>query len=177
MTQQKAQLKVLQANCGKRVAVMQHLFGEKEVQNTADIIAVQELHTNNTKTPPPRVAFFIKLADKLVHVYNVYNPGPQSRGDENGEENSLTEDINHPGLSRTLDCLRAEIHAREEDEHLILGDFNLHHPMWAATGYNHQDPEAEQLIDLVTDHQLELLLPEDTVTYEQGDHQTTIDLV
>jgi hypothetical protein len=58
-----------------------------------------------------------------------------------------------------------------------VGDFNLHHPLWAAEGYEHQHEKANDLVDLAAGHQFELLLPSNTITYEKNGHHTTIDLV
>ncbi|KUL81545.1 hypothetical protein ZTR_10067 [Talaromyces verruculosus] len=62
-------------------------------------------------------------------------------------------------------------------QHIVLGDFNLHHPLWSGTQYRHVDDEAAELIDLVDEHGLEQLLPPGTVTYERADARTTIDLI
>jgi hypothetical protein len=51
--------------------------------------------------------------------------------------------------------------------------FNRHHPIWAANGHQGQDLEAEGLIDIISNSQLELLLAEDTITHEKAGNQTT----
>jgi len=66
-------------------------------------------------------------------------------------------------------------------QHVVVGDFNLHHPTWSRPGYQHIHHEAEELIDIAIDHGLEQLLPRGTTTFErqneEGLQQTTIDLV
>jgi hypothetical protein len=185
---------------------MMQLFGEREVQDV-EVIAIQEPMINRSTTQmtthvqtlqgkfhvairptsshaeadKPRVCFFInkKLHPKQwtvqhhsrflstltlrgtglrepVHIHNIYNPGPPA-------PSVLGE------LARAIEGLSGA--------HLVVGDFNLHHPLWAVEDYEHQHEEANELVDLAADHQLELLLPSNTVTYEKNRHQTTIDLV
>ena len=66
-------------------------------------------------------------------------------------------------------------------EHLVVGDFNLHHPLWTAPSYPHKHHLADHLLDSIRDAGAELALPTGTITREarRGDtlEQTTIDLV
>jgi hypothetical protein len=41
----------------------------------------------------------------------------------------------------------------------IVGDFNLHHPLWNAYDYNCYDSKAEDLIDFMATNRLDLILP------------------
>jgi len=206
-------LRILQANCWKsRERVTMHLFGEKELLDF-EILAIQEpsinTHTDymttysqalkgqfhillkptrkGDKKNLPRVCFFVhkKLDPKkwairhytkdlstltihtggslgTIHIHNVYNPSP-------GQGSSLGD------LNQVLTSLQGE--------HLVVGDFNLHHPLWSRPGYEHIHTEADELIDLAADHELTQLLPRGTITFERqgegetGMQQTTIDLV
>ena len=56
---------------------------------------------------------------------------------------------------------------QQSGEHVVVGDFNLHHPMWTKPGYEHRHEEADQLVELATETGLELLLPQGTTTYER----------
>ena len=58
----------------------------------------------------------------------------------------------------------------------MVRDFNLHHPRWNPQGYNKSDPEADELIDITVDHELELLLPANMVIYKKAGTQTIINL-
>ena len=61
----------------------------------------------------------------MIHLHNLYNPDPR--------EGSLAEEIE-------------EIFRQDpQDQHVILGDFDLHHPSWGGQGTG-QDEEAEDLI-------------------------------
>lgn len=97
-----------------------------------------------------------------IHIHNAYNPSPVTGQHSviNALNNALAE---HPG-----------------QQHMVVGDLNLHHPMWARPDYNHRHEEADDLIRVAEDHSLELLTPPGTITYEKhtgrGSHQTTIDL-
>lgn len=160
-------LRILQANCWKsRNEVQMHLFGEKDVQEY-DILAIQEPYINKLTDPlttyslalqnrfhillqptlrkdysiRPRVCFYVnKRIDPMtwevrfhnrnlstltlhtathgtVHIHNIYNPGKAS------------------GQDSALNTLREVMTSGAQ--HIVLGDFNLHHPLWSGTQYRH----------------------------------------
>ena len=57
----------------------------------------------------------------------------------------------------------------------MVGDFNLHHPLWNPPDYETHDHEVEDLIDLMATNGLNLILPAGTITFPRN--STTIDLV
>ena len=57
---------------------------------------------------------------------------------------------------------------------IMLGDFNLHHPLWNPPGRLTHDTGADDLIKLAASLNLSLLIPEGTVTYPSAG--TAIDL-
>ena len=61
------------------------------------------------------------------------------------------------------------------DAIIIAGDFNVHHPVWNPEGYTRHDEEADALIEMMAELNLNLLLPPGTITYPNA--KTTIDLV
>lgn len=87
----------------------------------------------------------------MIHIHNVYNPIRGTKGDE----------------QNTLPDLRRALKANESDEHIVLGDFNLHHPMWAGIQARPASSEAGDLLDLTADHHLELLLSTGTKTRQE----------
>jgi exonuclease III len=112
----------------------------------------------------------LRLADEtqpnhIVNIHNVYNPPPESHATT--------------APSETLQALRriAEI----PGEHAIVGDFNLHHPLWTTPDYPHRHHLADHLLESMRNAGAELALPTGTITREaqRGDtlEQTTIDLV
>ena len=96
-------------------------------------------------------------------IHNVYNP---NRGVEDRE--SVL-----PVIGRLLEAASA---AETATEQMVLGDFNLHHSMWGGDGVIQADPESEELIDTMTSFDLTSTISPGTVTYEEGDARTTIDL-
>ncbi len=66
--------------------------------------------------------------------------------------------------------------AYQEEEQIILGDFNLHHELWGGSTVRESDPESDDLIDIIEEYTLSSLLPTDTVTYDDKDAQSCIDL-
>ena len=95
-------------------------------------------------------------SEKSVRIYNVYN--------EVGT-NTL------PTLAETLGL------GEEGSETVVLGDFNLHHPLWSTTQPRvGQDPYVQGLLTIVEDFQLELLTVPGTPTHRWKDGESTIDL-
>jgi Endonuclease-reverse transcriptase len=107
----------------------------------------------------------IHLNDVQINVHNIYSPPPTSHTDNN-TLNSLVV------LAQAL---------RIPGEHVVIGDFNLHHPLWGGPTYPHQHSVAESLIQTMRDADIKLALPQGTITREamrgRTIEQTTIDLV
>ena len=99
--------------------------------------------------------------ERTIHIHNIYNPINQATGE------SLS----------TLPNLRRALEANRSEEHIVLGDFNLHHPMWAGTQARRTSDKAGDLLELIADHHLELLLPIGTKTRQERGEPSTIDLV
>ena len=104
-------------------------------------------------------------AERLINTHSVYNPPPISH-----------QDTTDPG---TIPALRQAL--QMPGEHIILGDFNLHHPVWAGPLYPHQHRLADDLLDLMRSTGAELALPQGTITreFQKGriSERTTIDLI
>jgi hypothetical protein len=61
-------------------------------------------------------------------------------------------------------------------QHLIVGDFNLHHPLWGGPSITHIHAAAETLIDGIIENQLHMLLAPGTITREKNNEKSTLDL-
>lgn len=92
-------------------------------------------------------------------IHNVYNPPKTS------SNRQMT-------LPQILEVLR-EHHT---DEQMLLGDFNLHHPLWGGLNRGTTDLESEDLIDITGDFALHNTPPLGTVTYKEGRAQSATDL-
>jgi exonuclease III len=101
----------------------------------------------------------------VINIHNIYNPPPPSHSEEH-EKGTL------PYLQNAL---------RMPGAHIVVGDFNLHHPLWCAPEYGHQHNLAEDVLINMRDADLELALPPGTITREaqrgEAREETTIDLV
>ncbi|KMU78439.1 hypothetical protein CISG_07443 [Coccidioides immitis RMSCC 3703] len=93
--------------------------------------------------------------EDTLHIHNFYNPVAAT-----GQSN--------------ISLLHEVLTASPEQNHIVVGNFNLHHPLWGGAG-TRQDPESEELIQLMGLHQLQSLLPPGSVTY-QNLGETTVDL-
>src|SRR5436190_7171090 len=58
---------------------------------------------------------------------------------------------------------------------IIAGDFNTHHPLWNPSEYERHDEEADTLVEMMAELELDLLIPAGTITYPNAG--TAIDLV
>ena len=68
-----------------------------------------------------------------IHVHNVYNP-PKDTGQS------------------TVPLLREVLTGYTGDIQIVVGDFNLHYPMWSGMGDLRHNDEAEDLLRLMGEH-------------------------
>jgi ribonuclease HI len=98
---------------------------------------------------------FDSRLNQSVHIFNVYN--------------EVTSD--------TLTTLAEAIGTLSSDRIVVLGDFNLHHPLWSADHRRARNgPSAEHLLRIIEDYQLQLLTVPGTPTHRWKDGESTIDL-
>jgi hypothetical protein len=92
----------------------------------------------------------------MVNIFNVYN--------EVGTD--------------TLSTLAEAIGASDPpEETMVLGDFNLHHPLWlTAHRRAGSGPSAEGLLTIMEEFQLHLITERGTPTHHWKDGESTIDL-
>ncbi len=63
----------------------------------------------------------------------------------------------------------------DNSKHMILGDFNLHHPSWGGAGIQ-GDAEAEDLLEIIDIHDIEMTIEPGVVTWQRRNQKSTIDL-
>lgn len=98
---------------------------------------------------------------KLIHIYNVYNPSSISYT----STNSLS----------TIPAAKTAIET--EDEHILLGDCNLHYLYWSGFSRPPSHVAANQLLELVEEKDLLLILLRDTIMWKAKNSYSTIDPV
>jgi hypothetical protein len=59
---------------------------------------------------------------------------------------------------------------------IILGRFNLHHELWGRSPVQYGDVESQERLGIFGDYQLDSLLPAGTVTFEDRNAQSYINL-
>ncbi|KAJ5544111.1 reverse transcriptase [Penicillium frequentans] len=84
-------------------------------------------------------------------------------------------------IRESLTVLRTALHRGHLGRQVVVGDFNLHHPLWSTCRQARlQDADADELIGISGDHGLELLTERGMVTYHGNvfghDVESTIDL-
>ena len=95
-----------------------------------------------------------------IKIHNIYNPSPALITSENPS---------------SLPLVQQEI--QEPGEHLLLGDFNLHHPNWNNPNRYSYHKEADTLVELTEDRGMELISPHNKPTWNARGHESVIDLV
>lgn len=103
----------------------------------------------------------IQAGGRWINVHNCYNPsGP----------------IGDHTLG-TLPLVERAIQEREGEDHVLVGDFNLHHPRWGGNNTQSQHWASDHLITITERAQMNLLLEPGTVTWENSRSCQTLDLV
>jgi hypothetical protein len=104
---------------------------------------------------------------QAVYIYNVYNP-PISHSDQQLPE----------VLAKLNELLVAHQH---QGDSVILGDFNLHHPLWNHISYPRHHYIADDLLEIVSGVEARLATPRGIVTRDcqrgPNRERTTIDLL
>ena len=190
----------IQYNVQKSDKVLTPFFEQGEVFN-ADIVAVQEpptsgrnytaskpnrfhlvMHVDEEPTRPravlyvnkklslddwyvsstsrDRVSIMAKAGSRWVEFHSVYSIPPGS---------TSTIEYDTP-----LNTLRLEL--GRDTEHLVAGDFNLHHPWWGGVRCVTSHSAADRLIEVVEDLGMDLITPEGLITRSFNNQKTTIDL-
>ncbi len=163
-----------------------------------DILAIQEPWRNpfiNTSYHPLKSHFQLTYLDHAatrvcLYINKRIDPGAWSvsyvsqdiislaiRNPSSGRDLHIFNVYNEVGTN-TLPTLADTIAALDPNSDLIvLGDFNLHHPLWSATHRRASGgPSAQPLLSILEDAQLELLTVPGTPTHRWKDGETTIDL-
>jgi hypothetical protein len=191
-------LRILQYNVQKSKKVMEPLLAESRTQSY-DIIVIQEpwRNPNQNCTYCPSASAFIPAYDDckrrscfLVHkgldastwsvefptpdlavlnlntseycmwIYSVYSEPP----------GSYTVTKYDTPITLLPDLLN------RDGEHIILGDLNLHHPMWCGVRNPTAHLAAEPLAQLAASYRLLLATPKGAATWEARGSTSTIDL-
>lgn len=102
----------------------------------------------------------LQTSQGKVWVHGIYNPPPSSHSSRS------------PGKLQWITEILAQ-----EGQHVLVGDFDLHHPRWGGRTTVTHHKLAEDLIEILGEENMELILPEGTVTWKNKGNQSTIDLV
>ena len=95
-----------------------------------------------------------------MNVYSVYNQPPES----------------HTETADTGSLKALETASQRPDEHVVVGDFDLHHPLWCGPSYPEQHQLSQNLLKIMQNAGLSLAFPKGTITRDTHGQRTTIDL-
>ena len=110
-------------------------------------------------THPDFCTITLHLTDGPIHIHNLYNPPLAHKGDT---------------TQATLDQIPQALH--HLGEHILLGDFNLHHAHWGGTHITDPHALAAPLISLAQQKGMELATPRGMITRERKGTKSTLDL-
>ena len=113
-----------------------------------------------TGTSPDYCWIRIETETEPMTIHNIYSETPPSY---------QTRNWNTP-IPRLRDALQ------QPGQHLIVGDFNLHHPIWGGPDVSRWHTGAELVLELMEEFQLELITPLGLITREKREQRSTLDL-
>ena len=109
------------------------------------------------------LTILVQLGPRKVYIHNIYLPPSE-----------------HSSLETPIVLRKLQTLLELEGDHITLGDFNLHHPLWNPRDNGHHIL-ADTLLEILANKGLELLLPKGTITRDaqRGRHreQSTLDLI
>ena len=189
------ELTILQYNVNRSKDIAMAQFLRDPAVLAADIIAIQEPWINpykdNTHHPAKqthellwpsegetgaraRVCMFVsKKIGGWTHFAHSADVQELRLRTEIGEVRIMNV-YNKQGKWDGLNLLRSLV--VNKDTYLIVGDFNLHHPVWGGDD-SEEDAEAEELLMLMDSAGLDCWLEPGTITRMDARSRTTIDLV
>jgi len=199
------QLRILQYNVGRNREVTDSILNDKESSNYTLLLLQEQywsahqhsspLHHSWTLLEPPsadrtpRTAIYVNNA---ILASNSFTQIPTSNGDmvaisitptSHQAKPTLIINIYNPQDKTIIPSLRQFVREQTRPQNydaiVIVGDFNLHHPLWNPRSYPKHDPLADELVDLMLHANMNLLLPPGTITYPTDNQAggTAIDLV
>src|SRR5437016_3900581 len=99
-------------------------------------------HHEDAQTLTIKIESILTQKPRTIQIHNIYNLSPQSHSSQD---------------HGTLKILRNYLQAAEaEVEHIVVGDFNLHHPYWCGTNRPMQHAAADRLLNIMDDTALSL---------------------
>ena len=193
------ELRILQYNVWKsRDVVLASLFQDRWIREY-DVLAIQEPWRNPfipTSYHPLKTDFqlaYLEHEATRVCFYINKRIDPSKCNTTHLTKDIAMLEISNPTLGNklriinvynevgtdTLADLRDAVHGTNpEDELLVLGDFNLHHPLWSTTRRHTRRgiAAAQPLITMIEEFHLQLLTVPGTTTHRWKDGESTIDL-
>jgi ribonuclease HI len=136
---------------------------------------------------PARVCFFVnKRLDQSAWQFEQYTRDMCTLKIRTGERDTPASELiihnvynapqNTAGRGSTIPLLKAQLEKHIPEEQIALGDFNLHHRFWGGSRVQREEQEAKDLLEIMENLDMTSMLEPGTITYEEGDGRSTIDL-
>ena len=117
-----------------------------------------QIKKNQSKTEDVRAG---GQPEERIWIYNVYNPSP----------------VSYISKDSPTTISKLEEAMDEDGEHIVVEDFNLHHPLWNNPGRNTYHAMVDKLLEVIGKRGMELGLPEKSVTWQNRGSQSAIDFI
>ena len=189
-------IRILQYNVHKSTGVVRPLLEDRETDQY-HVIALQESNMiERAAICPSSCAFVAIWQDREARVSILVN---KKLNPNSWEARFLSPDMvslrvqtgegilwihncySSPPGCRTGRVSGSPIHSlgnvlQQEGEHLVVGDFNVHHPLWCSIRNPTTHELGEKLAETLSAYQCELLTPQGLITFTGSMGESTIDL-
>lgn len=192
------ELRILQYNVRKSSdVVLDSLFRNPRVLEY-DVLAIQEPWRNPfiaTTYHPLKTYFQLTYLDNAAtrvcfYINKRIDPGTWSISHvsrdiismticspNTGKQLHIVNVFNEVGTNTLATLADTLVTLDPNNDMIVLGDFNLHHPLWSTTHRRaNEGPSAQPLLSIIEDAQLEPLTVPGTPTHRWKDGESTIDL-
>ena len=108
-----------------------------------------------------KLKFWLKLTVKMIHIHNVYNSSSTS----------------YVFIDNSFMLLMIKRQLQIDVKHVLMKNFNLHYLLWCDSSRFTQHAAANQLLNLIETANLNLILSQNTITWQAKNTTSIIDLM
>ena len=113
-----------------------------------------------TTDGPDVISLHFNLPDGRINIHNLYNP------------------VNAEEVNTSILILKPKLAAHPNEEHIVLGDFNLHHAAWRwPRALKALIEKSEELLIITQRWEMEQMVLINIAIYRESYGENTIDLI